>query len=152
MGISVADIGRRRRWFRENIPVRPRWSPPQKPVPWSWRPVTDTPQDVGGEAGLALHGKPRGLRQGGPRTSGGPEGEPPENGSPPSFWGGRACGAHMSGQDAWRTGAAMLNAGTGDCATKSSRGRGSEVGVCRGESSRENAKRGAGRRHLYLIH
>jgi hypothetical protein len=45
----------------------------------------------------------------------------------------------------------MLNAGTGDCATKSSRGRGSEVGVCRGESSRENAKRGAGRRHIYLF-
>jgi hypothetical protein len=35
-----------------------------------------------------------------PRTSGGPEGEPPENGSPPSFWGGRACVASISGQDA----------------------------------------------------
>jgi hypothetical protein len=32
---------------------------------------------------------------------------------------------------------------------RSSRGRGSEVGGCREESSRENAKRGAGKRHIY---
>jgi len=57
-----------------------------------------------------IHRKTLAARQGwrstgnlvafGLRTSGGPEGEPPEHESPPSFWGGRACVAHMSGQDA----------------------------------------------------
>ncbi len=70
----------------------------------------------------------------------------------PSVLMGRAClwGTHVgTGRVTYRI--EMLNAGPEAYAARSSRGRGSKVGVCREESSRENAKRGAGRRHICLF-